>query len=542
MSTGSPNTADLHRAAERALKNGQLREAHQHCLSILAQDRRHADAWFICGVIAAKNGQLEKALQIFRNAVSLAPQNAEYQAELAKYLLAKGQTREALECSRKCLALEISSVPTLNTLGTVLSHCQEHESALLCYRAATTELAKPNSSSALSKDFQADLYFNYAVSLQFSGEFDTARNAYEKALVLQPALFKAHSALATLGADENTEKRLARLEILRDTIGDSTDQLHLGHAMATEYENRSAYNEAFESLAWAKKAHALKVNYRIETDIELFNTAVTSYNENSPVQTEDQTSGFDNSEAIFIVGMPRTGTTLLEQILSSHSDVFAAGELQNFPVAVKQLSGTQSPDTLDVETLQHASRVRPAQLGETYIESTRPRTGATARFIDKLPLNFLYLGLIRKALPNAKIICLRRDPMDTCVSNYRQLFARNFQYYYYNLDLIDCARYYIAFDRLMQQWKTLLPGAIHEVHYEQLVSHTEAEARSLLSFCQLDWQDECLDFHQRDTSVATPSAVQVRKGIYKSSVALWRRYEAQVEPAYELLRSAGYYD
>lgn len=182
-----------------------------------------------------------------------------------------------------------------------------------------------------------------------------------------------------------------------------------------------------------------------------------------------------------------------------------------------------------------------AELGSLYITSTRPRTGHTPHFIDKLPLNFLYLGLIKLALPNAKLVCLRRDPMDTCLSNYRQLFAINFRHYHYNYDLLDCGRYYIQFDSLMRHWHDVMPGAVHEVRYEALVENPEQVSRELLSYCELPWEDQCLAFHQRKTTVATPSAVQVRQGIYTSSVKRWQRYGDAMQPLYELLESAGFY-
>jgi hypothetical protein len=221
--------------------------------------------------------------------------------------------------------------------------------------------------------------------------------------------------------------------------------------------------------------------------------------------------------------------------------VYAAGELLNFPQAVKRLSDTASVDVLDFETLERATQLDMTSLGAHYIDSTRPRTGHRTHFIDKLPLNFIYLGLIKLALPNAKLICLRRDPMDTCLSNYRQLFGANFKYYHYNYDLLDCGRYYLEFDRLMRHWHEVMPGAVFEVQYEALVTNPEQVAKNLLAHCELPWEDQCLSFQQRKASVATASAVQVRQGIYTSSVNRWQRYGDAMLPLYELLKSAGFY-
>ncbi|NND66861.1 MAG: sulfotransferase, partial [Halioglobus sp.] len=222
------------------------------------------------------------------------------------------------------------------------------------------------------------------------------------------------------------------------------------------------------------------------------------------------------------------------------SQVFAAGELQNFPLQLRRLVD-QDPGPIDVSAMARSALQPLAGLGQHYLDSTRPRTGHTPRFIDKLPLNFLYLGLIRKALPNAKLVCLRRDPMDVCLSNYRQLFASNFSYYRYNLDLLDCGRYYIEFDRLMRHWHDVMPGEVLDVHYEAVVTDTEPQVRALLQFCGLPFEKACLDFHEKSASVATPSAVQVRQKIYTSSMARWRRYGDAMQPLYDLLSAAGYY-
>ncbi|MEO7198993.1 MAG: sulfotransferase, partial [Dokdonella sp.] len=179
------------------------------------------------------------------------------------------------------------------------------------------------------------------------------------------------------------------------------------------------------------------------------------------------------------------------------------------------------------------------KLGETYLTSTRPGTGKKPRFIDKLPHNFLYAGYIAKALPKAKIICLRRNPMDTCLSNFRQLFAPKTPFFDYSFDLLDTGRYYVLFDRLMAHWQRVLPGRILELDYEELVDSQETCSRRLLQHCELPWHDACLQFERNPSPVATASAVQVRAPIYRSSMQRWRHYEAQLTDLRALLRNAG---
>ncbi len=186
-----------------------------------------------------------------------------------------------------------------------------------------------------------------------------------------------------------------------------------------------------------------------------------------------------------------------------------------------------------------ARRCDLAALGAAYVESTRPRTGHTPRFIDKMPLNFFYAPLIHRALPHAKIICLRRNPLDTCLSNYRQLFATNFSYYNYAYDLLETGRYYAAFDSLTAHWRAGLPKNYLEVRYEDVVDHTEREARRLVEFCELPWDARCLAFQDNAAPVATASSVQVRQPIYRTSVERWRHYERELAPLRALLVDAG---
>lgn len=528
-----------HGAAQKAMQQGHLRDAHQHCLSILKLDQAHADAWFLCGVIAAHNGQHVKAVDILNNAVNLAGDNPEYRAELGKQLLASGQPEQALREAEEALAMSPSELPTLNTLGAVFSHTGEHGKALSCFERASRGLNEnPVSAKNLSIKWRAELYFNLAASLQFAGRFAEAEAAYEQTIVLQPQFFKAHSALSTVCRQTAEENHLERLNKLRSAVSTPRDQLHVGHAMAKEQEDLGLYQEAFESLAWAKRAQSDALSYKPETDAQLFAGIKQFFSRD--VFGKAQT-GCDSDEPIFIVGMPRTGTTLVEQILSSHSQVFAAGELQNFPLQLRRLTSSTATELLELKTLLASLQVDMTTLGHEYIQSTRPRTGHTPFFIDKLPLNFLFLGLIKLALPNAKLVCLRRDPMDTCLSNYRQIFASNTTQYHYHYNLLDCGRYYIQFDQLMQHWAQVMPGAVHEVQYETLVQEPESTTRALLAHCELSWEEQCLSFHQRKTSVATPSAVQVRQGIYTSSVNRWQRYGDAMLPLYDLLKSAGFY-
>jgi hypothetical protein len=238
--------------------------------------------------------------------------------------------------------------------------------------------------------------------------------------------------------------------------------------------------------------------------------------------------------------MPRTGTTLVDRILSSHSAVTSAGELQAMPLAVKRLTGTSSRLVIDKETILASRHIAPNSIGDAYLDRARHHwpTGGS-HIIDKLPANFLYIGHIVNALPNAAIVCLRRNPMDTIWSNYKNLFASQSAYYAYSYDLMDIAHYYARFDRLMAFWEQRYPGRILQLSYEALVTDQKTETRRLLAHCGLSWETNCLAFHENRSAVATPSAAQVRQPIHSGAVERWRAYADALAPARAFLESQG---
>jgi hypothetical protein len=241
---------------------------------------------------------------------------------------------------------------------------------------------------------------------------------------------------------------------------------------------------------------------------------------------------------IFVIGMPRTGTTLVDRILSSHPGVESAGELQAMPLAVKQAAGTRSRTVLDPETVAALAQADLGAVGHDYLaRAHHHRRDPALRFVDKFPGNFHYVGIIARALPNARIVCLRRHPMDTVLSNFRNLFAITSRYYDYSYDLMDIARYYARFDRLMAFWQQALPGLVLELSYEDLVADQEGQTRRLLDHCGLAWNAACLDFHRNAAPVSTPSAAQcaarsiaMRSRGGSGMKRSWRRWRPTLPP------------
>lgn len=526
IADGPADIERWHREAQRRLNGGDLRAAHAACMRILTARPDHADAYFLLGTIAASAGNHLKAVELMERAMRLGAPSAEYLAQLARCEAMLRRDTDALRHAEEALELVGDDALTLDTIGVVFSRVGAHARAARAFSSAV----------ALEPD-NAAFQFNLGSSLRFSGQFDAAERAFDAAVRLDPRCYRAHSALAEIRRQTPADNHVERLLELLPGIGDDVrGELHVRHALAKEYEDLGNYGAAFEHLTAGKAKARRAVRYSIDEDRVLFELMQELFDTR---RLEAAGGGCDNREPIFVVGMPRTGTTLVDRILSSHRDVTSAGELQDFALCVKRASAVASARVLDEQTIRRVVETDMRALGERYIESSRRITGGSARFVDKMPLNYFYVGLIHLALPRAKIVCLRRNALDTCVSNFRQLFAAGFSYYNYAYDLEDIGRYYALFDRLIAHWHAVLPGKVLEVRYEDLVTAQEAQTRRLLEHCGLDWDPACLDFERNAAPVATASAVQVRRRLNADSIGRWRRYAAHLEPLKGRLAAAG---
>ncbi len=311
--------------------------------------------------------------------------------------------------------------------------------------------------------------------------------------------------------------------------------MQICYALAKELEDLGEADRSFHFLKTGSDRRRELMKYDVARDLETIEAIKTTF---SADVFKGAGGGSDNTEAIFILGMPRTGTTLVERILASHSDVFAAGELNNFAMQLTTMMHARNVEkkmSRD-EMVALSAGLDFEKLGTAYLQSTRPFTGHTARFVDKMPLNYLYVGLIHLALPNAKIINLHRDPMDTCYAVYKQLFVDAYPFSY---ELEELANYYVAYHQLMEHWNAVLPGVIHTVNYEDVVKDLEKESRQLLDYCELEWQAQCLKFHENKEASTTASTAQIRRPVYQSSIGNWRKYESQLQPMVDVLQRAG---
>ena len=511
-----PDLTRLHQQAQQFINRGQLKPAHETCLAILKQNPKHADAHFLLGIIAANLGQMSKAIGLIELACQLRPNHVEYLAFLAKCLAAVNRYQEAQQKLTQALEIGTDNALVNDTLGVVASRLGDHQQAVSLFTQAIQKQAK-----------HANFHYNLAASQKFLGLFKQAQASYETAIALNPDYYQAHSALAELMLSTTEHNNIERLLSLKArTTGNTNGLLHICHALAKEYECLGDFEKSLVVLQQGNAAKKLQLGYHISQDEKLFAAMSQCFSDEFVAQVNKAS---DSTKPIFIVGLPRSGTTLVDRIISSHSQVTSAGELQNFAVELKKMTLTTSRQVLDEETIYAAKNLDFQQLAQRYLASTQPLSDKTLRFIDKMPLNFFYLGFIKKAFPRAKIIIMRRNPIDTCLSNFRTLFAVNFSYYNYAYDLLDSAQYYRLFANLLTQWQRQYGEQLLQVVYEDLVHAPEQQIKRILDYCELEWQPACLDFHHNQQPVSTASSVQVRKPMNADSIDRWKRYGQQLD-------------
>lgn len=523
MSSQSQALDRLLAAASAHLSNKQYEACHKDCMAALRINPSHPEPFFLLSVLTADHDNHAKALDIIDRALAHGADNPRYQAQKAKLLALLNQHDAAAELANSAAAQAPTDAFTVDTLGVVFSRTGHHDRAVPLFEAAAAR--HPN---------RADYHYNLGSSLRFSGAFDRAEAAFEAALRLDPSMVSAHYALATLRKQTPDRHRLDTLEDALDTAKSADARLHVGHALAKTYEDLGDYAKAAGYLSIGKELKRAELKHDPRQDKALFDAALETAN--LPIDNNAPKS----ADLVFVVGMPRTGTTLTDRILSSHSQITSAGELAHFGLILKQASRTSSPYVLDPETLKRAETVDLQKVGEAYREATQRLRLGSPCMIDKMPLNILYAPLILKALPEARIVCVRRGAMDTCLSNYRQLFRTSYSYYNYSYDLTHTAAYYAGFSQLVDRLSAVLPAnRFTTLRYEDVIAEQERETRRLFDFVGLPFEEATLRFHENAAPTATASSVQVRQPLYSTSIGRWRAYGDALTPLYEALKQQG---
>jgi len=481
--------------------------------------------WHTASQLAVRLGNAPAALAAIERALAIDPGHISWQLQHAMCLARLGRIDEMQKAVQQLSASDMTTVYQFSALAMLQTQLGLRESAVELYKK--TIRLEPG---------EARHYYNVACLQRSLGDLEQAEENFDAAIQRDPADYeswKIRSDLRRQTVERNHVDELERL--LAGNIEEERGQVQVRYALAKEFEDLGEAEKSFEQLKSGSDLRRKLMQYDVGRDLETIETIKQTFGDEVFRGSSECSS---NAEPIFVLGLPRTGTTLVERILASHSDVFAAGELNNFAAQLMTMMRRQNAgkQVSRDEIVASSASLDFKKLGESYIDSTRPFTGKSARFIDKMPLNYLYVGLIHLALPNATIVNLQRDPMDTCYAIYKQLFVDAYPFSY---QLEELAKYYVAYHGLMEHWNSILPGVVHTVKYEELVDDLETKARQLLAASNLDWQPQCLKFHENREASTTASTAQIRRPVYKTSIGKWRDYSKQLAPVADILNEAG---
>ncbi|MCY4212096.1 MAG: sulfotransferase [Gammaproteobacteria bacterium] len=520
-----PAAAERHLGAlRRRIANKQFDAALVAARKYAARQPGNPNAHYYEGYCLMRLRKRWQAEAPLRRALAIEARHAESLSLLGRCLVGQGRHREALETAKRSEELESRNPEVWDAIGVVYGELNEYAQAVRAFRRVR-EL-RPDSVRNL---------FNLAGMLNFCHQTEEAEAVHLQALGMAPTQFHGYWSLSQMRRQTRRNNHLSLLRTQLQSHGEHPEGgIHLNLALAKELEDIGEHAESFVHLAAGMQRKRDQLQYSLAEDRRLLAGIREVF---SPAFCQAEATGSDSEEPIFILGMPRTGTTLLEQILGAHSEVFAAGELRNFFAAWLVQARPRIERLTPQAAMAFGAQLDFARLGGDYVASTRPRTGHRPRFIDKMPNNFLYLGAIALALPKAKILHMTRDPMDTCYANYKQLFGRSACPYSYTQE--EMAGYYLLYRELMAHWEACLPGRIGTVSYERLVADTGTETRRALEFLGLEWQPQCLEYWRLKQAVGTASTAQVREPVYATSVGKWRCYEDQLAPMRETLTAAG---
>jgi tetratricopeptide (TPR) repeat protein len=467
------------------------------------------------------------------------PNNPRLLLQQAQYFLASGRGEQARESALFALENTPSDPVLLDAIGTVFSKTNEQERALAAYEQAI----------ALAPQ-EPHFAFNRATVRRFLGDLEGAEQDYDRVIALRRDDYEAYLNRSELRTQTRERNHIPQLEnLLATRIPDWRGEVALRYALAKEYEDVGEHARSFDCLQSGSRLRRAHLRYDVLNDLTTVEWIIRAYPAGAEtglgaavsahVAATPSPSTASDAAPIFIVGLPRSGSTLVERILGSHSKVRMGGELPQFALSVVAASvdrGSQPVKLTRQQLIARSAQVDFAALGRDYLARVNALGIKADCFTDKMPLNYLYCGLIRRALPNARIIHVRRRPMAACYAIYKTLFQDGYPFSY---DLQELGRYYIAYRRLMHHWSETLPGGIYELQYEDLVADPTQQTQRLLEFCGLDWEDGCANFHANTAPTTTASAAQVRRRLYNTSVSQWRQYATQLAPLHEQLKRAG---
>ncbi len=487
---------------------------------ILIHDPQHLQANYFLGRLFHRAGRSDLGIPYLKKVIELQPEYIDAQLALSDMLRSMGRSKESLNILKALTKQEPREAKVFFALGRLYQQLGKFEEAVANFKCVLT--LNPKMVHALTS--QGRIY-------AAQGETITALQLFRRALAIRPGFGEAHYGIALLQKHDNYSDDIHFMEEAYSKRSKSEeDKIYLCFALGKIFDDLKQYDKAFHFFSEGnkRKRESFPAPYSIAQEVSHFSKIKKAFD--SKFITKTKQIGVESPCPIFIIGLPRSGTSLVEQILASHSLVCGAGELQDINILVKiisVISGNSFPE--GVEKLNDDNW---RKLADNYLDSLKGK-GTEPYITDKMPHNFRYVGMISALFPKAKIIHCRRAPLATLFSIFRQHFSMS---HGYASDLKELGEYYLLYQDLMAYWEQLLPARLYNLQYEELVNNPEEEIRKLLSHCGLQFEEECLSFFKNKRSVSTPSASQVRQPIYKTAVEHWQHYEGQLSPLKHALR------
>ncbi len=507
------------------LRQGRLAEAQEMSRVLLKEHPNDQFIWNLASEVAIANDDWSTAAHFVDKLLAVTDANPGLLIRKAQILLALRHRAEACETANKAGNCPLIDPAQHRAIAKILRQCNDPVAALPWLERAKKRF--PGNPAVLH---------DLALTQFFLHQIEEAEMNLDELLKIMPGHGGAVYLRSVLRTQTEQDNHISDIEHIVDSGSATEETMAIClFALAKEYEDLNEFDKSFVSLQEGATLKRRRLTYRSVDELSSMRDIATGF---TRAVYQSPSEGCNKDGAIFIVGMPRTGTTLLERILSSHSQVTSIGEFPDFPIEMTEQARAKllemAPQNANI--LEASLRMNFADVGRRYMVSAKQLAKGSRYFVDKLPHNFLYCGFIRKALPNARIIHLVRNPMDTCYAIYKTHFN---QVYSFSCNLEELADYYIAYRKLMDHWHQVMPGQILDLAYEDIVNNPEVEARRALDWCGLGWESAVLDFHVSKDASATASAAQVRRPIYSSSVDKWKNVERHLVTVKERLQKAG---
>jgi tetratricopeptide (TPR) repeat protein len=497
---------DLYKGIRHA-KAGRLKLAEESYKKVLKKEKNNIDALRLLGLLAFKTKDYEIAERLFLKVLKLDPSFSLAWDNLAKLYRIQNKLLKSIPAFENLIKLDPSNFEALVSLGTIYIKLSKYHEGIKLYEE-----------SLKIKPENPRVYLSLGHALKTIGERKKSEAAYQNTIKYFPSSGEAYWSLANLKTYEFSDKEIANMELSLKRNLHQNELIQMHFALGKAYESNRQFDKSFKHYMDGNWQQRKQVIYNAEDYKISIDEIINFFENNNNILDLKAEAGSD--EPIFILGLPRSGSTLIEQILASHSLIEGTQELPNIMAISRDIKLIDQKNGYP-DNLLKLNQSSFDELGKKYIDETKWARSSKPFFIDKMPNNFFHIGLIKLILPKAKIIDARRNPMDACFSCFKQYFAKG-QHFTYDLD--DIARYYKDYVRLMDFWNKLFPDEIFTIQYEQIIENPNDRISDLLEFCNVKFEDNCLNFHKSKRAVKTASSEQVRQPMYKTGINYWRNY------------------